>query len=163
MGYNPVDPEADVEPWQVPGLNVTGAWKYTLGRPDVIVAVVDDGIRDYHNPEIRRAVFINAGELPLPNMAGTPCEEYDCNGDDRFDVDDYEFDNRISGSPPFSAHDLIQTFSDGVDDDGNGLVDDISGWDFFRGKNEALGVSQFPEGVHGDGEAGPAGLANQLS
>ena len=31
--------------------------------------------------------------------------------------------------------DLIQLFSDGVDDDGNGYVDDIAGWDFYKDDN----------------------------
>jgi ABC-type transport system involved in cytochrome bd biosynthesis fused ATPase/permease subunit len=60
---------------------VTGAWKYSLGRPEVIVAVVDDGILDYEDPEIRRAFFLNAGELPLPNVNGDTCAALDCNGD----------------------------------------------------------------------------------
>jgi hypothetical protein len=154
MGYNPIDPEADAAPWEIPGLNVTGAWKYSRGRPDVLVAVIDDGIHDYAHPEQRRAFFLNAGELPLPNVEGAPCAQYDCNADGRFDVDDYAADDRVSGDPPYSAQDLIDTFSNDVDEDGNGLPDDISGWDFLRGVNVALGAAEFPEGTHGGGEVG---------
>ena len=32
--------------------------------------------------------------------------------------------------------DLIATFSDGIDHDGNGYVDDISGWDFYDHQND---------------------------
>lgn len=152
MGYNPIEPEAEVEPWEIPGVNVTGAWKYTKGSPTVIIAVVDDGIRNYETAEIRRTFFINAGELPLPNENGVACTEYDCNGDGRFDVDDYALDDRVTPAGDITARDLIDTFSNDIDEDGNGLVDDISGWDFMRQTNEALGVQDFPEGTHGDGE-----------
>jgi len=152
MGYNPIDPEADMQAWEVPGVNVTGAWKYSLGQAEIVVAVVDDGIKNYSDPEFRRALFINAGELPLPNVNGTPCADYDCNGDGRFDVDDYHDDDRLGAPGSHSASDLIQTFSNGVDEDGNGLIDDISGWDFLRGVNDAVGVDEFPEGQHGGGE-----------
>ena len=153
MGFNPMEPEAVANPWEIPGVNATGAWKYTKGNPQVIVAIVDDGIRQYEDPDIRHAFYLNAGELPLPNQGGTPCAVYDCNSDGRFDVDDYESDNRMTGSAPYSALDVINTFSDSVDDDSNGLVDDISGWDFLRNVNSALGVSNFPEGTHGHGES----------
>jgi len=152
MGFNPVEPEADAQPWEIPGLNVTGAWKYTNGNPNVLVAIIDNGVRDYDRAEIRRAFFLNAGELPLPNVAGTPCTEYDCNEDGRFDVEDYAQDDRLDHGDPVTATDLIETFSDEIDQDDNGLVDDISGWDFMRNTNVALGVEDFPEGTHGDGE-----------
>jgi len=156
MGYNPIDPEAEPEgPHQVPGMNVTGAWKYTLGSPEVLVAVIDDGIADYGDRDIRTALFLNRGELPLPLAGSAPCAEYDCNGDDRFDADDYASDPRVlalSGGQPVHVGHLLEAFSDGIDDDGNGLPDDISGWDFFRGVNEVLGVLEFPEGTHGKGE-----------
>ena len=156
MGYNPLDPEAEPEgPHQVPGMNVTGAWKYTLGSPEVLVAVIDDGIADYGDRDIRTALFINRGELPLPRDGETPCAEYDCNGDGRFDVDDYASDPRVllkSDRAPVHVGHLLEAFSDGTDDDDNGLPDDISGWDFFRGVNEVLGVIEFPEGTHGKGE-----------
>jgi len=156
MGYNPLDPEGvPAGPHEIPGLNVTGAWKYTLGRPDVVVAVVDNGFTDYGDPDIRTALYLNTGELPLPRSGDTPCDGYDCNGDGRFDVDDYAGDPRVlavSGEAPVNVGHLIQVFSDGSDDDDNGLADDISGWDFYRNTNVILGVSEFPEGVHGEGE-----------
>jgi len=149
LGFNPVDPEADAQPWQIPGMNITGAWKYTTGSPEVIVALLDDGIDNYTDPELRKAFFINAGELPLPNVDGEPCDDYDCNHDGRFDVDDYANDDRVMGTPPYSAYDLIVSFSNGVDEDGNGLADDISGWDFWRGANDSIGTYALPSGDHG--------------
>jgi len=48
------------------------------------------------------------------------------------------------------AGDLIEMFSDGVDDDGNGYVDDISGWDFMKGDNDPYDDTRYG---HGTGEA----------
>ena len=152
MGYDPLNPEGDVQPWDIPGFNATGAWKYTLGSPEVLVAVVDQGFYSYDQPELRKAFWLNADELPLPNVNGAPCAQYDCNGDGVFDVDDYEFDNRLGGHPPYTPQDLIDAFSDGKDNDGNGLVDDICGWDFVRGVNDAIGDPNLPLGDHGNGE-----------
>ncbi|MDP8255433.1 MAG: S8 family serine peptidase [Candidatus Alcyoniella australis] len=153
MGFNPIEPESAVEgPWMIPGINVTGAWKYSTGSPDVLVAVVDDGLKHYEDEDLRIALFINSGELPLPQTASGVCADYDCNGDGRFDVDDYADDPRVEPlDRAINVGDLLAEFSDGVDDDKNGLVDDISGWDFFRNTNEVLGVDDFPEGAHGHG------------
>ena len=49
------------------------------------------------------------------------------------------------------ASDLIYSFSDGVDDDGNGFADDIAGWDFFQNDNDPY-TSYFEGfGDHGGG------------
>ncbi len=160
LGYNPVDPEnTDVNrPETIPGMGATEAWKYTAGRPDVIIAVVDDGIESYDIPELAENYFINKGELELykPTDGQEPCapDPWDCNGDGRFNIRDYDLDSRfIDLGRPVSIKDLIDTFSDDNDDDGNGLPDDICGWDFFRNTNEALGVAEFPEGGHGEDRA----------
>ena len=50
------------------------------------------------------------------------------------------------------AEDLIHAFSDGHDDDGNGYIDDISGWDFFHNDNDPSDDTRFG---HGTGEAAP--------
>src|SRR5262249_9222406 len=48
------------------------------------------------------------------------------------------------------AGDLIEMFSDAVDDDANGYVDDISGWDFFVDDNNPYDDTRYG---HGSGEA----------
>ena len=115
-----------------------------------------------------------------PNNAGVACtglDGYDCNGDGRFDVSDYRGDSRIApimtGEPCYSdpertkpgadrikgdvnrncildAGDLIELFSDGVDDDANGYMDDIAGWDFFKNDNNPYDDTRYG---HGTGEA----------
>ncbi|MCC8036102.1 MAG: S8 family serine peptidase [Rikenellaceae bacterium] len=65
-------------------IRLDGAWAYTTGHPDVIVAVVDTGV-GYDHPDLAANMWINQAEL---------------NG------------------------------SEGNDDDGNGFVDDIYGYNF---------------------------------
>ena len=55
--------------------------------------------------------------------------------------------------------DLIAVFSDGIDDDGNGYIDDISGWDFFSGDNNPLAQLLDGYASHGTGVAEEAAEA----
>ncbi len=68
-------------------VNLFDAWELTTGRPDVIVAVVDEGVC-YEHEDIKPNMWINEAEA---------------NGED------------------------------GKDDDGNGYVDDIHGYNFVNG------------------------------
>jgi hypothetical protein len=102
---------------------------------------------------------------------------YDCDGDGVFTMNDYASDPRmtpiVKGDPCLSGGnpatpgadrmkgdvnhncyldpgDLIEMFSDGVDDDGNGYTDDISGWDFYKNDNDPYDDTRYG---HGTGEA----------
>ncbi len=56
------------------------------------------------------------------------------------------------------ASDLIVAFSDSSDDDGNGYVDDIAGWDFFDDDNNSYDASSYSSANnHGTGRAEEAG------
>jgi len=50
----------------------------------------------------------------------------------------------------FDGGDLVLMFSDGKDDDGNGYVDDIAGWDFYHNDNDPYDDTRYG---HGTGEA----------
>jgi hypothetical protein len=66
-------------------------------------------------------------------------------------------DGRVSdqnGNNLIDPEDLIFLFSDGVDDDANGYVDDISGWDFFEDDNDPLDEVRYG---HGTGESHDSG------
>lgn len=68
-------------------INLFDAWELTAGRPDVVVAVVDEGVY-YEHPDLK------------PNMRANEAE--------------------LNGQ-------------EGVDDDGNGYVDDVYGYNFVNG------------------------------
>src|SRR5436190_7674420 len=145
----------------VSGMSIEIAWRLETGRPDVLIAVHDSGIlwndaRDMG--QLRRKLHLNAGELPAPNPVGgchppVGGDPRDCNGDGVFNVPDYDGDPAVSdanGNGITDPEDLIILFSNGVDDDGNGYVDDISGYDFFEFDNDPFDEVQYG---HGTGEA----------
>jgi hypothetical protein len=122
----------------VMGASVDRAWNITTGRPDTVIAVLDSGIR-WHDPaamkELARKCYLNPGELPPPLGADT----WDKNGDGVINVDDYADDPRVTdlnGNGFIDPQDLIWRFSDGIDNDENGYVDDICGWDFLEDDND---------------------------
>ncbi|MGH9138477.1 MAG: S8 family serine peptidase, partial [Acidimicrobiales bacterium] len=148
------DPLVALNPQELHGVRGSAtnrAWEITTGRPDVVIAVLDSGIRwDEDRPNLVDKFFLNTGELPPP-----PGGEYDANRDGRVSVSDYATDVRAVDDPDddndlLDPGDLIRAFSDGVDDDGNGYVDDISGWDFFEGDNDANDDVDYG---HGTGES----------
>ncbi len=136
------------------GMNVVGAWTLSTGRPDVVGAVLDSGIR-WRQRDLARKVALNVAELPLP--AGCPAHR-DCNADGVVNVDDFA-GAACPGGPVADANangfldgqDLILLCSDGVDDDANGYVDDIAGWDFQHDDNDPEDDTDYG---HGTGEAG---------
>ena len=70
-----------------------------------------------------------------------------------FDVDDYAADARVSdanGNGLLDPQDLIRAFSDGVDGDANGYIDDIAGWNFLDDDNDPFDEVSYG---HGTGEA----------
>jgi Subtilase family/FG-GAP-like repeat len=156
--FDVIDPESTdpSQPWTIPGMGATEAWKVTTGRPDVVVAIIDNGLSDYHEPELADRLFLNQGELQQPRDGADLCPGWDCNGDGRVSASDYAADPRVGAPPaglPLSPAELLDAFADGFDDDGNGLVDDISGWDFMRQRPEPIGISEWPEGDHGGARA----------
>ncbi len=130
------------------------AWGLTKGRDDVVIAVLDSGIewdQAGDMADLADAAHLNAGELPVPEGAA----DHDANADGRFSIADYSSDPRVedrNANELLDPQDLIldPRFSDGVDDDGNGYVDDISGWDLLWGDNDPFDDVHYG---HGTGEA----------
>lgn len=131
------------------GMDIPAAWTRTTGRPDVAGAVLDSGIRWQDDHDLGRKVLLNVGELPVP--AG--CASHDCDGNAVVTVDDFAdaCAARLSGASYCNGQDLIRFYSDGVDGDGNGFVDDIAGWDFLENDNDPDDDVEYG---HGTGEAG---------
>ena len=140
-----------------PGLWADRAWRRSVGSPAVVIAVLDSGI-EWDSADLVNKHFLHRAELPLPQDAeGRVGADHDLNGDGVFDVRDYAFDARVSieagqdrADGLLDPSDLIATFSDGVDDDGNGFIDDISGWDFLWNDNDPYDDTRYG---HGTGEA----------
>src|SRR5688500_1236930 len=145
---------------QISGIRADTAWKYSTGDPDVVIAILDTGIR-WQDPELRTKVALNEAELPAPEESGSPCPAEDCDGDGVLTVDDYAghagvdvTDGDTESDAILDGSDLIAAFSDGADDDGNGYTDDIAGWDFFDDDNDPFDASSCcSAGGHGTGRA----------
>ncbi len=165
---------------QISGFNAAGAWKLARGRPDVVVAILDTGIK-WDELGLRLQVHLNTGELPYPELSdGQSCGRYDCNGDGAVNVDDYAHDPRVSLSytgragPPglITGQDLLHAFGDCKlrahlvvkctagrhwDNDHNGYANDIVGWNFFDNTNDPTDRSSyFAAADHGTGRADDA-------
>ena len=128
---------------QISGVRADTAWKYSIGSPDISIAILDTGV-EWQDEELRRKIRLNRRELPLPQGASA----YDANGDGAFNVDDYASDPRVKkeagdeeADKLLDGSDLIATFSDRTDADRNGYVDDIAGWDFFDDDNDPFDAS----------------------
>ncbi len=127
------------------------AFGVTKGRDDVVIAVLDSGIkwRDAGSMrELATQAVINLGEV----RPGCAAANGDCNGDGRFDIADFAGLPDRNGNGLADPEDLIldPAANNGVDDDHNGHVDDISGWDFLFGDNNPLDTVDYG---HGTGEA----------
>ena len=81
-------------------MNVFEAWQVTTGSPDIVVAVIDDGV-DFSHPDLAGQQWVNASE--------------------------------IAGN--------------GIDDDNNGLIDDVNGWDFCHNDSTLHDAADF-HGTH---------------
>ena len=150
------------------GIHADEAWEHTIGDRRVLIAVIDSGV-EWDEKDLVNKMYLNRGELPVPDAAcgtATGADKWDVNNDGRFNVQDYTratgtqlptpdtvCDPRVhdvNGNGLIDAEDLIKTFSDGKDDDGNGYVDDISGWDAYYDDNDPADDTRYG---HGTGEA----------
>jgi hypothetical protein len=146
------------------GIHADRAWQITPGDRRVIVAVLDSGVY-WDNPDLVNKFFLNRGELASckPTPLATPpagADAFDVDGSGWFDVRDYYAaagsqaaalaDWDFNKNQMIDPQDLLIHCADKVDDDQNGYLDDISGWDFFGDDNDAYDDTRFG---HGNGEA----------
>lgn len=107
------------------GMRVDLAWSVTRGSPAIVLAVIATR-HDLSDPTLAAAWRLHAPELP---------DAGDRNGNGRLDVRDFLGDARVrdvNANGALDLEDVVTSLSDGVDDDGNGRVDDLCGWDFDR-------------------------------
>ena len=107
------------------GMRVDRAWSVTLGDPQVVLGVIAAQL-SLSDPLVAGAWRLNPGEFPGAS---------DVNGNGRLDVNDFAADPRVTDinqNQALDLEDLLSALSDGVDQDGNGRVDDLCGWDLMR-------------------------------
>ncbi len=149
------------------GFHADRAWQKTTGDRRVIIAILDGGVR-WSDAEVVNQFYLNEAELPPPDAGcGGSGDVHDVNGDGWLNVQDYTVnvgpeqpttpcDTRIlaynggswdtNGNGILDPGDLIAIFSDGIDDDNNGYVDDISGWDVYADNNDPETDTDFYHG-----------------
>lgn len=104
------------------------AWNIETGDPDVLIAVLDTGV-DWRHEDLRGNLWQNPGE--------------DSDGDG------------VTIEWNGSSWELDPGDLDGLDNDGNGSVDDLVGWDFYENDND-------PDDLYGHGTC-CAGIAGAVS
>lgn len=137
------------------GIAADRAFRTTGGDPSIVLAVLDSGI-EWDSWHVRKKVRLHQGELPAPQGEDGLIIDgrYDVDGDGVVTVDDWRWDPRVtaaSGQDVADHHldgsDLIAAFRDGVDDDGNGYVDDIAGWDLHWNDEDPSDDTRFGHGT----------------
>ena len=146
---------------------------FSAGNPHEVIAYIEGGI-NWHLPgaeELADSVYVNWHEVPVPcegaNMivggVKQACHtvyssseaDYLVGGRSAVDAADWSEDARVkdsNGSGYLDPEDLIVAFSDGVDHDHDGYVNDISGWDFYDGQNDP--ATEDSTYGHSDGQMG---------
>ncbi len=143
FSFTPVDwvvgePERDAGV----GMRVDRAWSITRGDPAIVLAIAA-GQHDLSDPTVARAWRLNPGEFP---------DAGDVNGNGRLDVADFVVAD-VNGNGAVDLEDLIAARSDGLDQDGNGRIDDLCGWDWGRDAP----LSSTPDGGNWRALAAPVG------
>jgi hypothetical protein len=131
-------------------LNIPQAQAYAGPTKPVVVATLDTGV-DYASPALYQNIWINQGEIPPAVRARLKDVDHDgritfvdLNAPaNRGIVKDTNHNGYIDGA------DLLAQWSDGQDNDHDGYVDDIIGWNFADNNN-----NPYDNNGHGTGTAG---------
>ncbi|MDT3739189.1 MAG: S8 family serine peptidase [Candidatus Kapabacteria bacterium] len=114
--------------WWIQAVNTEKAWKTASGK-GIIIGLIDTGI-DFDHPDLRDNLWVNSKE--------------DINGNGRLDPWEYtEIRGGVAGD------------FNGKDDDGNGVTDDVIGYDFVNQEFANFGDYSQPDPIPEDqGEHG---------
>lgn len=135
------------------------AWDLSVGSLQTVVAVIDTGI-DYRHPDLYRNIWINQQEIPTHIRNNL----VDSDGDGLITFWDLNHPsnagkvNDWNGNGYIDAGDILHNSSgweDGIDNDGNGYVDDLIGWDWVNNDNDP--IDDHNHGTHVAGTIGATG------
>lgn len=141
-----------------PGVDIgaTLAWNLATGSLRTAVGVIDTGI-DYTHPDLYKNIWLNQGEVPqnlgLVDTDGDGLITFwDLNEPaNAGKVADVNHNGRIDGGDVLGD----PRWADGLDNDGNGKVDDLIGWDFVNNDNDPY--DDHSHGTHVAGTIGAMG------
>ncbi len=133
------------------------AWDTTTGSLKIAVGIIDTGI-DYRHPDLYLNIWLNQGEIP------TALGVVDTNSDGIITFHDLNASanstkvSDLNSNGYIDAGDLLNDsrWENGLDEDNNGKLNDLIGWDFVNNDNDPLDDNQ-----HGTHVAGTIGaMAN---
>lgn len=123
-------------------IQIKSAWELidaTGSGTEIQVGIIDTGI-DYTHPDLRENIWFNPDELVT--------------ADDNLDggITYSEVINNLTdctGTEGINLKDLFcSSLEDGIDNDGNGYIDDFIGWDTYNGDNDPYDDHTTTHGTH---------------
>ncbi|MBC8257292.1 MAG: S8 family serine peptidase [Candidatus Marinimicrobia bacterium] len=170
--YMPNDPRYSSQ-CSIGAVKADLAWDYWdipnefPGGKNILLASVDTGV-DYTHPDLIENIWVNQGELTGNDIINDLFSIIDLNNDNLISAPEIsEFmstQSDLNGDGEINLRDALaegSPFIDGIDNDGNGYIDDIIGWDasgeFGSEDNDPFpktGVANGSDWAHGTHVAG---------
>jgi hypothetical protein len=135
-------------------IDAVEAWNITTGSLSTVVAIIDrGGAAEYFHEDLYLNIWINEGEIPI-GVIDTDADGiitfYDLN-----DSANASWTTDFNGTGYIDAGDLLAdpVWENNIDDDANGYIDDLIGWDFEENDNDPYD----PTRSHATKQAGELG------